>query len=105
MCKDGTIRAERDQILCHPPLSASLILTFSGNTQNFNWLFCNNNKTKQNKTKKRMYLIALTKVIVLSHYKGMAILNVTTSELLGALLVIRWTEGVSNSLLWNRFKL
>ena len=52
-----------------------------------------------------MYLIALTKVIVFSYYKGMAILNVTTSELLGALLVIRWTEGVSHSLLWNRFKL
>ena len=53
-----------------------------------------------------MYLIALTN-LVLSHYKGMAIPNVTTSELLDGLtlLVIRWTEGVSHSLLWNRFKL
>ena len=43
-----------------------------------------------------MYLIALTKVIELSPYKGMAILNVTTSELLGALLVIRWAEAVTS---------
>lgn len=56
VCKDETILAERDQILCHPPLSASLILTFSGNTENFKWLFCNKQIY--------IYLIALTKLIV-----------------------------------------